>query len=129
MAPIIDGDPNKKAPYTRAQYGMTFGGPLDKKNKSYFFFSFEQRRRQEGDGAFARDVEAVLLFQPHEGLAERIVLHHIGDVRADLLRQLEIVEADLQPAPRTGPRNRLGPPRRPSGTGPTSACGALPSEP
>ncbi|CAN5476278.1 hypothetical protein BH10ACI3_BH10ACI3_08270 [soil metagenome] len=47
MAPIIDGDPKKKAPYTRAQYGLTFGGPLDTKNKSFFFFSFEQRRRQE----------------------------------------------------------------------------------
>jgi hypothetical protein len=44
--PIIDNDPNKKAAFTRAQYGATFGGPI-KRDKTFYFFSFEQRRRQE----------------------------------------------------------------------------------
>jgi Carboxypeptidase regulatory-like domain/TonB dependent receptor len=47
FAPVIDGDPNKKPPYTRAQYGFTLGGPLDRVGKTFFFYSFEQRRRQE----------------------------------------------------------------------------------
>lgn len=46
FAPVIDGDPNKKPPFTRAQYGATFGGPI-KQNKTFFFTAFEQRRRQE----------------------------------------------------------------------------------
>lgn len=54
FAPVIDGDPDKKAPYTRAQYGFTFGGPLVKE-RMHFFFSFEQRRRQES-GFFTSDV-------------------------------------------------------------------------
>lgn len=55
FAPIIDGDPNKKPPYTRAQYGATLGGPLDNHDRSFFFFSFEQRRRQES-GFFTGDI-------------------------------------------------------------------------
>lgn len=54
FAPVIDGDPDKKAPYTRAQYGFTFGGPLVKE-RMHFFFSFEQRRRQES-GFFTSDI-------------------------------------------------------------------------
>ena len=54
FAPIIDGDPDKKAPYTRTQYGGTLGGPMIK-DKTYFFFSFEQRRRQES-GFFTGDI-------------------------------------------------------------------------
>ncbi len=54
FAPIIDGDPDKKPPYTRAQYGATFGGPLVKE-RTFFFGSFEQRRRQES-GFFTSDV-------------------------------------------------------------------------
>ncbi|MEO7658980.1 MAG: carboxypeptidase-like regulatory domain-containing protein, partial [Pyrinomonadaceae bacterium] len=54
FAPIIDGDPNKKPPYTRAQYGFTFGGPLNR-DKTFFFGSFEQRRRQES-GFFTGDI-------------------------------------------------------------------------
>lgn len=30
FAPVIDNDPNKKPPFTRAQYGATLGFPLDK---------------------------------------------------------------------------------------------------
>jgi hypothetical protein len=40
FAPIAD------PPFTRAQYGATFGGPI-KKNRTFFFTAFEQRRRQE----------------------------------------------------------------------------------
>jgi len=55
FAPIIDNDPDKKAPYTRAQYGFTFGGPLNEERKTFFFLSFEQRRRQES-GFFTGDI-------------------------------------------------------------------------
>ncbi len=54
FAPVIDGDPDKKPPYTRAQYGITFGGPLNP-GKTFFFASFEQRRRQES-GFFTGDI-------------------------------------------------------------------------
>ena len=54
FAPVIDGDPNKKPGYTRAQYGITFGGPI-KKDRTFFFGSFEQRRRQES-GFFTGDI-------------------------------------------------------------------------
>ena len=54
FAPVIDGDPNKKPPYTRVQYGFTFGGPIIKE-RTFFFGSFEQRRRQES-GFFTSDV-------------------------------------------------------------------------
>ncbi len=48
FAPIDD------APYTRAQYGATLGGPI-LKDKTWFFGAFEQRRRQES-GFFTTDV-------------------------------------------------------------------------
>lgn len=54
FAPVIDNDPNKKPPYTRVQYGLTFGGPLVK-DRTFFFYSFEQRRRQES-GFFTGDI-------------------------------------------------------------------------
>lgn len=54
FAPIIDGDPDKRPPYTRVQYGFTLGGPI-KKERTFFFGSFEQRRRQES-GFFTSDV-------------------------------------------------------------------------
>ncbi|MGH9932351.1 MAG: TonB-dependent receptor domain-containing protein [Pyrinomonadaceae bacterium] len=58
FAPLIDNDPNKKPPFTRVQYGATFGGPLDK-DRTFFFTSFEQRRRQES-GFFTGNVGAGL---------------------------------------------------------------------
>ena len=58
FAPIIDNDPSKKPPFTRVQYGATFGGPI-KKDRTFFFTSFEQRRRQES-GFFTSDVSAGL---------------------------------------------------------------------
>jgi carboxypeptidase family protein len=52
FAPIED------PPFTRAQYGLTFGGPLDK-GRTFFFFAFEQRRRNES-GFFTSDVQGNL---------------------------------------------------------------------
>jgi hypothetical protein len=46
--------PVSDAPYTRTQYGLTLGGPLVK-DKTFFFGSFEQRRRQES-GFFTSNV-------------------------------------------------------------------------
>jgi hypothetical protein len=40
--------------FTRAQYGLTLGGPLDK-GRTFFFFAFEQRKRQE-TGFFTSNV-------------------------------------------------------------------------
>ncbi len=52
FAPIED------PPFTRAQYGLTLGGPLDK-GRTFFFFAFEQRRRNES-GFFTSDVQGNL---------------------------------------------------------------------
>jgi Carboxypeptidase regulatory-like domain/TonB dependent receptor len=48
FAPIED------PPFTRAQYGFTLGGPLDK-GRTFFFLAFEQRRRNES-GFFTSNV-------------------------------------------------------------------------
>ena len=48
FAPIED------PPFTRTQYGFTLGGPLDK-GRTFFFFAFEQRRRNES-GFFTSNV-------------------------------------------------------------------------
>ena len=45
-------------PFTRTQYGTSLGGPI-KKDKTWFFIAFEQRRRQES-GFFTSDVTAGL---------------------------------------------------------------------
>ena len=54
FAPVIDNDPTKDPPFTRAQYGATLGGPLDR-DRTFFFLAFEQRRRQE-TGFFTSNV-------------------------------------------------------------------------
>src|SRR5919197_1533247 len=46
--------PVEKPPFTRAQYGFTLGGPFDK-DRTFFFLSFEQRRRHES-GFFTSNV-------------------------------------------------------------------------
>src|ERR1700741_1874236 len=48
FAPIED------PPFTRTQYGVTLGGPLDPE-RTFFFFAFEQRRRNES-GFFTSNV-------------------------------------------------------------------------
>ena len=48
FAPIED------PPFTRAQYGFTIGGPFDR-GRTFFFFAFEQRRRNES-GFFTSNV-------------------------------------------------------------------------
>jgi hypothetical protein len=54
FAPVIDNDPSKKPPFTRAQYGGSIGFPLDR-DRTFGFIAFEQRRRQES-GFFTSDV-------------------------------------------------------------------------
>jgi Carboxypeptidase regulatory-like domain len=46
--------PVAKPPFNRKQYGFTIGGPLDK-DRTFFFFAFEQRRRNES-GFFTSNV-------------------------------------------------------------------------
>ena len=46
--------PVEDPPFTRAQYGFTIGGPLDR-DRTFFFFAFEQRRRNES-GFFTSNV-------------------------------------------------------------------------
>src|ERR1043166_6993024 len=61
FAPVSD------PPFTRAQYGATLGGPLDKgedvngttQHQMFFFFAFEQRQRHES-GFFTSNVRAGL---------------------------------------------------------------------
>ncbi|HEX8720911.1 MAG TPA: TonB-dependent receptor [Pyrinomonadaceae bacterium] len=54
FAPVIDNDPDKKPPFTRAQYGATIGFPLAR-DMTFGFIAFEQRKRQES-GFFTSDV-------------------------------------------------------------------------
>lgn len=54
FAPVIDNTPGKKPGYTRTQYGATLGGPIVR-GRTFFFASFEQRRRQES-GFFTGDI-------------------------------------------------------------------------
>ena len=46
--------PVEDPPFTRTQYGFTIGGPFDR-DRTFFFFAFEQRRRNES-GFFTSNV-------------------------------------------------------------------------
>ncbi len=46
--------PIAEPPFTRAQYGITLGGPLDR-DRTFFFFAFERRSRNES-GFFTSNV-------------------------------------------------------------------------
>jgi len=46
--------PVRKPPFRRSQYGLTIGGPLDK-DRTFFFFAFERRKRDES-GFFTSNV-------------------------------------------------------------------------
>src|SRR6185295_15957158 len=46
--------PIEKPDFRRTQYGVTLGGPLDR-DRTFFFFAFEQRRRDES-GFFTSNV-------------------------------------------------------------------------
>lgn len=46
--------PVSNPPFNRKQYGFTIGGPFDR-DRTFFFFAFEQRRRNES-GFFTSDV-------------------------------------------------------------------------
>ena len=46
---------DEKAPFTRAQYGATLGGPF-RRDRTYFFASFERRQRNES-GFFTSNVQ------------------------------------------------------------------------
>ncbi len=104
FAPIIDGDPNKKPPFTRGQYGATFGGPI-KKDRTFFFTSFEQRRRQES-GFFTSDVAAGLTgsvtigapFLPFTNVYTGITPAQAAFISGELARALTIAD----PATRAG---------------------------
>ena len=50
--------PIAKPDFRRTQYGVTLGGPLDR-DRTFFFFAFEQRRRDES-GFFTSDVRGNL---------------------------------------------------------------------
>ncbi len=50
--------PVEDPPFTRTQYGFTIGGPFDR-DRTFFFFAFEQRRRNES-GFFTSDVASNL---------------------------------------------------------------------
>src|SRR6266403_3225214 len=60
--------PVDKPPFTRAQYGGTLGGPLNK-DRMFFFLAFEQRQRHES-GFFTSDVA--------QGLGSSVVIPLTG---------------------------------------------------
>ncbi len=85
LAPLIDNDPSKKPPFTRAQYGATFGGPI-KRDRTFFFASFEQRRRQES-GFFTSDVV--------QGLTSNVTIPGVGTFPNISLAQRNFVLTQL----------------------------------
>ncbi|MCA1590942.1 MAG: TonB-dependent receptor, partial [Acidobacteria bacterium] len=62
FAPIIDGDPEKRPPYTRVQYGGTLGGPIVK-DRMFFFFSVERQTALNGSSTLVN-------FLPNLGVSQ-----------------------------------------------------------
>jgi hypothetical protein len=98
FAPLIDNDPGKKPPFTRVQYGATLGGPLVK-DRTFFFASFEQRRRQES-GFFTSDVAAGLgssitigaPFLPFTNVYTNLTPAQVGFIGSELARAATIAD-------------------------------------
>src|SRR5215218_1924441 len=99
FAPIIDNDPDKKAPFTRAQYGATLGFPLDR-DATFGFVAFEQRKRQES-GFFTSDVIQRLTssvtigapFLPFSQTFTRITSQQAGYVQGLLAQAAQLIGA------------------------------------
>src|SRR5262249_52026959 len=51
---------------------------------------------EESPGGPRLAVKVLLRLQTHEGATKRLIVHRVGEVGANALRQQEIVEADLQ---------------------------------
>src|SRR5215203_5757182 len=99
FAPIIDNDPSKKPPFTRAQYGATIGFPLDR-DATFGFIAFEQRKRPES-GFFTSDVIQRLTssvtigapFLPFSQTFDRITAQQAGYVQALLGLAAQLIGA------------------------------------
>src|SRR5215204_3737816 len=97
FAPIIDNDPNKKPPFTRAQYGATIGFPLDR-DATFGFIAFEQRKRQES-GFFTSDVIQQLTssvtigapFLPFSQTFDRVTAQQAGYVQGLLSQAAQLI--------------------------------------
>jgi outer membrane receptor protein involved in Fe transport len=97
FAPIIDNDPDKKPPFTRAQYGATLGFPLNR-DQTFGFVAFEQRKRQES-GFFTSDVVQRLTssvtigapFLPFSQTFDRVTAQQAGYVQGLLSQAAQLI--------------------------------------
>ena len=81
FAPVIDNDPTKKPPFTRAQYGASIGFPLDK-DRTFGFIAFERAcPHLQFRVEIGYDVSIELLKDFTQSLAERrsvpLLLHRV----------------------------------------------------
>ncbi len=87
--------PVEDPPYTRTQYGASLGGPLER-DRTFFFLSFEQLRRQES--AFSRigDSPATFDLTPAQKLLKASDPMHPAVLAAE--RGAAIAETGIDPA-------------------------------